>query len=384
MDQLFVNFCVMVTFAFFRSFTFITAQHTDAAALQAWRAAITVANALLLCHYGLVVQGVSVDLGNAPIAAFAFSNGPLAALAAAAPLLAYRAVQAPTDALDAVMSTLLSIVAVMVIRTLRRHHGPPTPLEGVRNALGLFAVATLPAFLPAVSGQRSPADLWAPYLTEVIGSALALNIITAVMRAHFQVVHKTERYRTLMQLDPLTQLFNRRKFDEDIQQAPSPAYLLLLDLDHFKRVNDTHGHDAGDEVLRVTAQVLREAVRESDRVYRLGGEELAVLLAPCAAEAARGIAERIRRNVEQDVAARTGLPEPVTLSGGLMAVHGDQRTLLRAVDALLYTAKAAGRNRIATAPSTPAPVVVPGDVGERRPAAEEPVMSPARGGAAGG
>lgn len=342
-EQLFVNFCITVTFAFFRSLTFVTPQHSDTVVPQAQRGAITIANAVSLCLFNLPVGNALVDLSGAPIAALAFSNGPWAALFAVIPVLLFHMVVGDLR-LDKTLSLLLTVLLVMVVRRFRNRRGPPTLLEGARNALLLFAAASLPIFV-AAADQSFGAAL-PVYLTQVLGSAGALTIITLVMRSHLQMVGRPGGYRALVHLDPLTQVFNRRKFDEDLEPLPAQAYLLLLDLDHFKRVNDTHGHGVGDDVLKVTAQVVRDAVRETDRVYRLGGEEFAVLLPNCLSSAAQGIAERVRSSVEAQVAQRSGLSVPVTVSGGLTAAQGDKRALLGRADVLLYTAKDEGRNRI--------------------------------------
>jgi diguanylate cyclase (GGDEF)-like protein len=127
----------------------------------------------------------------------------------------------------------------------------------------------------------------------------------------------------------------------------------MLDLDHFKQVNDRYGHGAGDDVLREVAHRIQATVREIDVPARYGGEEFAVVLPETGLDTAREVAERIRRAVAgAPIATRQG-PVAVTLSAGVAvtdARSGELGALLEAADGALYQAKAAGRNRVAVAP----------------------------------
>jgi two-component system cell cycle response regulator len=161
--------------------------------------------------------------------------------------------------------------------------------------------------------------------------------------------------------DRLTGLPNRLYLDTscaallaDARRAGRPMAVLILDIDRFKSVNDSHGHEAGDEVLRAFAARLREEVRGEDRVGRYGGEEFVVLMPDTGADSALGAAERIRHAVENrrfgiDGGART---IPLTISAGIAELEpGDTvQSLLRRADEALYAAKAAGRNRVVIRP----------------------------------
>ena len=154
-----------------------------------------------------------------------------------------------------------------------------------------------------------------------------------------------QRLEQLAYYDGLTGLANRRLFNDDLRHLMAQAqrnglglYLLLIDLDHFKLVNDTLGHDAGDAVLRTVSACLNVAVREADRTARLGGDEFAVLLPdtadPDAAEAVcRRIAQGLARVLPQGQSALT-LPSARDVEG-----------LYKAADLALYAAKHAGRSR---------------------------------------
>jgi diguanylate cyclase (GGDEF)-like protein len=152
-------------------------------------------------------------------------------------------------------------------------------------------------------------------------------------------------------LDPLTGLLNRKalagRFDELAQQAAltgAPVCVIAGDLDHFKDVNDEHGHARGDAVLKDTAYVLRKSLRSFELVYRLGGEEFLIVLPGVAPAEGRAIAERVRAGVEE---ARPGGLD-VTISLGVAAAQGDLafEPLFRAADAALYAAKRGGRNLV--------------------------------------
>jgi diguanylate cyclase (GGDEF)-like protein len=156
--------------------------------------------------------------------------------------------------------------------------------------------------------------------------------------------------------DELTGLSNRRRFEEALESEVErfrrfgqPVGLVLLDIDDFKLVNDTHGHQQGDIVLREVARVLRETSREVDEPARYGGEELAVVLPGTDLEGAVNLAERVRRGIEE-LAVHTGVNGAlrVTASLGVATLPGagyDARSLVEAADDALYRAKRLGKNR---------------------------------------
>lgn len=156
--------------------------------------------------------------------------------------------------------------------------------------------------------------------------------------------------------DPLTELYNRRQFiemaDKEIARAirhARPLSLCIVDVDLFKPVNDRYGHISGDEVLRQIASLLRTHARSDDLAARIGGEEFALLLPECDAEAARTFAERLREAVAAAVFTPGGEPQRITVSIGIadMAPGRDTRPALMATaDAALYRAKSEGRNRV--------------------------------------
>jgi len=157
-------------------------------------------------------------------------------------------------------------------------------------------------------------------------------------------------------VDDLTGIANRAAFDERLaselaraQRAQSPVALCLLDIDCFKKFNDTHGHQVGDKVLQAVAGVLAETVRKMDLAARYGGEEFAVIAPECHPAKAASLAERLRAAVEEICLETAGQKLSVTTSVGvaLACWPGRGRTpaeLIRQADARLYEAKRAGRN----------------------------------------
>jgi len=163
--------------------------------------------------------------------------------------------------------------------------------------------------------------------------------------------------------DALTGLANRRAFElalareaDRVARSGEPALLLVLDIDHFKRVNDTHGHGAGDEVIRAVALALLDSVRPMDLVARVGGEEFAIILPNCGSAFGQTVAERVRRRIESTpVQVSPLLQVPVTASvGGAFApqwVRSTPGLWLERADQQLYRAKAQGRNLVQLEPA---------------------------------
>jgi diguanylate cyclase (GGDEF)-like protein len=164
--------------------------------------------------------------------------------------------------------------------------------------------------------------------------------------------------RLLAQLavtDSLTQLYNRRHFDEvlfkEIKRFNRRKYtslsLMMIDIDHFKELNDRYGHLVGDSVLRELARILREGVRETDTIARYGGEEFAIVMTDTHLDGAAHKAEILRQKVQAQ--EFPGGPGPIhcTISIGVAAyVTGFPHDLIKAADKALYQAKNAGRNTV--------------------------------------
>jgi diguanylate cyclase (GGDEF)-like protein len=255
---------------------------------------------------------------------------------------------------------LLMIVALVLV------FGAFTLSPKACRRLGFFAVTVLGAAMLAGS-------LLAPYLflpqveaLHFVFSAFVLPIIGLLagqlsrMRANLrqqkiELKEALERIRLLATRDELTGLPNRRHaqalLDQEAARAQRervPACLCLIDIDHFKRVNDTHGHAAGDEVLRQFARHAETMLRDTDVLARWGGEEFLLLLPDTRPEDALRVVERLRQSVS-DPGTWQARPElQVTFSGGI-TIHREGEAIDDAVaraDSVLYEAKAAGRDRV--------------------------------------
>lgn len=172
------------------------------------------------------------------------------------------------------------------------------------------------------------------------------------------ITERKTRERKLYELaatDALTGLPNRRSFMacldaaiDALQREPERrGALLMLDLDHFKQINDSFGHGTGDDVLRHVSHLIRQSLRQQDDAARLGGEEFAALLHDVSLDEARALAERLRQAVENSPAATVSGAIRFTTSIGLTPLTGrDPARLLSRADRALYNAKSAGRNRV--------------------------------------
>lgn len=192
-------------------------------------------------------------------------------------------------------------------------------------------------------------------MIDIVFTAILVMIRTRMLwRERESALAEHVSLRELALTDPLTGLANRRAFEDRFGEVlASGAYrhrslaLLVMDIDHFKRVNDTHGHAAGDYVLAEMGSLLESSLRERDAVARFGGEEFCILVDANSPRAAELAAEALRARI---AAHEFGDVGHITVSIGLVHVHADQPasflTYYKAADAALYLAKAAGRNRL--------------------------------------
>ncbi len=160
--------------------------------------------------------------------------------------------------------------------------------------------------------------------------------------------------RQLSEKDPLTGIWNRRKFDEELKTLcklfsrypeKSSGCLAIIDIDHFKQVNDQFGHDTGDHVIQVIATMLKSHLRETDVIARVGGEEFAIILHQTSIEEATYILNRLRKSIY------TNSDIPCTISCGITDVTSVPENVYKRADIALYDAKSTGRNKIITQPS---------------------------------
>jgi len=190
--------------------------------------------------------------------------------------------------------------------------------------------------------------------------------LQARVRAALRTKHLQDLLTKYAQIDPLTELWNRRALEERlrqewarIQRHGGSFAVIMADVDHFKLVNDTHGHPAGDQVLREVAAILAGECRESDLPARYGGEEFAVLLPTIHAPEAVVMADRCRRKIEEACTRACGAEIRVTASFGVADSEGcaSGEEVIQDADKALYQAKHAGRNRVDIVVREPAPGV---------------------------
>jgi diguanylate cyclase (GGDEF)-like protein len=190
---------------------------------------------------------------------------------------------------------------------------------------------------------------------EVDGQALsAVEMLATLAGSAIEASRLHAATERLSQFDPLTQLANRRRLGADLDSAVAnakrhghPTSVIMLDLDHFKELNDRYGHQQGDVVLQEVASTLRASMRDGETAYRYGGEEFAILITEGGPDDAAALAERLRERVEADF--KRGGRQLVTASFGIATLPehaGDGEGLVSEADRALYSAKNSGRNRV--------------------------------------
>jgi diguanylate cyclase (GGDEF)-like protein len=215
------------------------------------------------------------------------------------------------------------------------------PLRTAHDTIGVLAVWT----------SRAPA--FHPEWLEL------LHMMAPYAAIHLQHAVQYGSIKESAARDPLTMLRNRRAFEEVFTAETSrferygrPLSLMMLDLDHFKGINDRFGHEAGDEVLRRTARIIEDCVRDVDTAARVGGEEFVVLMPETGLGAALDAAERIRSSIAKATVDWRGTAIPVRVSAGVSSapeIVATPAELMGSADTALYAAKAHGRNRVAAA-----------------------------------
>ena len=266
------------------------------------------------------------------------------------PLLAYRG---PGEAaeLPEGIDDVITVASTSKEHQLLKSLGEGDPRLGT-----LLPFAKNLVVLPLIADGETVAVMVLEH-PESAGSKIEKRVLDAISQfaAHGALALKGAELMAQVQqmanTDALTGLANRRTFQEALDREISrasrngePVTLMMVDVDHFKKFNDTHGHQAGDQVLRAVGKALIQASRDFDTPARYGGEEFAVILPACSSKESVSVAERLRASVgDVDVVA------PVTASAGVATypTHaGDAESLIKAADEALYESKRAGRDRL--------------------------------------
>ena len=281
-----------------------------------------------------------------------------AATANASRLAAELDGEAPVDTLEAIATLLAAFPGAVAAELLVDHPavGAPLTVRAGRDhdlkpivvSRSLPGSGVLAAKVAMQPGAPNPDHALDEVLDRIVGSLARIE--------------RDQQLRRDAETDPLTGLGNRRRLQRALAASLSRARrygeyvaVLLLDLDGFKAVNDTRGHETGDQVLRTVARAARRVTRGYDEVVRLGGDELVIVSPATELLGALALAESVRDAIAE--AAATMLPPELALTVSVgIAIHPDSAddadSLLRAADSALYEAKAAGKNRVAIAPAT--------------------------------
>jgi diguanylate cyclase (GGDEF)-like protein len=318
---------------------------------------IDLANALLFTAFAVTWTGARVFDGRPAEPVYLVTGAVLWLLVCRLPVLA--------DAADTRALIASGIITAYIWLTAYEFwHGRSEPLVSRWPAIfmlfahgALFLLRTpLFSVLPIASNNRLLGSVW---LTVLSFEALLFTISVAFILLAMAKERSELRHRTAAMVDPLTGIANRRSFLADAAQLakrhlanPRPVAVLLIDLDHFKSINDRFGHALGDRVLEIFAESARHSVRASDLLGRLGGEEFAAVLCDMSCDQAVGVAERIREGFAHATLEVENRPICATVSIGLahcQEVVLDMAELLAQADQALYTAKERGRNRVEVA-----------------------------------
>lgn len=210
-------------------------------------------------------------------------------------------------------------------------------------------------FLRHKTGHRVPVCVRTAPITDESGRITGAVEVFSDISARQQVERRVIELEGIAYRDSLTSLPNRRYTELKVQQALEEMRqfgrtfgVLMLDIDHFKHVNDAHGHDAGDAILTMVAGTLAKSLRENDLVGRWGGEEFLLLLSDLSIEKLHEVAERCRVLVERSEEAHTGSRISVTISIGatLLRKEDSSDSAIRRADQSMYRSKSNGRNRV--------------------------------------
>ena len=224
------------------------------------------------------------------------------------------------------------------------------PVEGV-----IFALITVFALIPALDSASNSFTTITILITILVTGSLAFA---------FSVITNQQRQK-LMQLatrDPLTGVGNRRALENKLlesvnmfKRTATPVSLLLMDLDHFKKVNDRHGHAVGVQILKSVTEIINLRIRVTDSLYRIGGEEFLLVLPETDLDSARILAERIREAIGERPLLVDSQRIGITVSLGVSSVVGDLNLdeLSLEADRAMYLAKRGGRNRVASVEHRP-------------------------------
>jgi diguanylate cyclase (GGDEF)-like protein len=320
--------------------------------------AIDLSNVILFSSFGVTWNGARVFNGRAPLPGSLIAGAVVWLLASQWP-----GFEAAAEVRGQLSSLIIAFYTWLAAYEFWR--GRKEPLVSRWPAITLFFThgmmfllrTPLNALLHGREGDSIMASAWLSVLSL---EAFLMTIATAFILLAMSKERTELRHKTAAMTDPLTGLLNRRAFLQDaealLQQQIArdrPIGVLLIDLDHFKSINDRFGHAAGDTVLQIFAQTATTNLRQTDLVGRLGGEEFVVVLADASVDNAYLVADRLRNAFAVNAAVLDGVALHATASIGVSVIIDpaqDLAKLITLADQALYLAKARGRNRVEVAP----------------------------------
>ena len=350
MNQFIINFCLLFTTI---TLLFLPFRNQPRISLNSsWNirlilGAVCGLMAVLLMFNGIQIDVARVDLRIIPVAIAMLFGGFPSAIVAGAMIIGTRYFLTPIDQMEGFyLSTLIMALFILTIGILRRflhvngRHFQLMVLVGILYSLPAIYVLT---------------NTWSTFIKisiayiffNLLAGFVAFRLL-AELRRHFENIQYQQK---LAMTDALTGLANRRRLDDSLSLVGSTDQgysLVLIDIDFFKHVNDTYGHDAGDDVLRQLGMTLASLTRPDDLVGRYGGEEFLIILPSTSAKEAQKIAELARMTVARNLFPTADVPDlQITISLGI-AHSSDSHTSLEALqqaDKALYYSKESGRNR---------------------------------------
>lgn len=307
----------------------------------------------ILMQYGMHIGNTLIDLRHIPLILLASAGGSVSVLIAMVLVIAGRLL------IGLNLSALISITFIVSV-TVFSIFVSKTGISRTVKTIIMVTFANLYFSGIAISLIQDKTFLFQliPLYWGIsyLGGFVSFHTIDLLRKSQMML----ERYKTESETDGLTGLHNVRHFEEMFKQLVNeaasknqPLSLLYVDIDFFKKVNDTYGHSEGDAVLKQLSEILQKSVRSTDIVSRNGGEEFTVILADCPLTMAAEIAENIRRRVEGNVFRLSGGESiHVTVSLGIASSQDKPMhpsTLLESADTALYEAKNSGRNKVCIA-----------------------------------
>ncbi|MCK2158233.1 MULTISPECIES: diguanylate cyclase [Exiguobacterium] len=350
MNNFIINFCLLFTtitllFLPFRNQPRITPKTHVKTRLFLGGAAGLIA--VLLMFNSIQIDVARVDLRIIPVAIAMMFGGLPSAIVTGLMIIGTRFAITPLDQIDAaILSAIVISLFILTISVVRRY--VHMTFWNFELMIGIGILCSLPAIYLLTHSWSTFFKVSVAYIFfNLIAGFVTYHLLTE-LRRHFENIQYQQK---LAMTDALTGLANRRRLDDSLSlvgSAEDGYSLVLIDIDFFKHVNDTYGHDAGDDVLRQLGTTLASLARPDDLVGRYGGEEFLIILPDTSVDEAKKISELARMTVARNLFPTTAVPDlQITISLGIAHSSSSHSSLeaLQQADKALYHSKGSGRNR---------------------------------------